>query len=190
MKKLSLISYFLSLVSVAHAQRNPFFGDANNQVFLYFGAGVNDGLGFPAPIIPAPNKWVPFGMINIDYAQPNTFFRLPGRLNISYLQTEGWGTGYGWNWRDLQTSIVTLSQDIALFWGHGFYGGIGAGAGFQRFENYRVSSKLLFQFKTFIGYEITDRWRAEIFTHHLSNGSTTAVNYSYNFYGIGFGYNF
>ena len=173
-----------------HHKYNPFFGDADNQFFINVGTGVNGGLNFPAPIIPEPEQFIPFMMADISYAQPNTFFRLPGRMNIMFISMIGYGEGYGWDWKDVSTWAVTLSQDVSLYEWRGFYLGLGTGGGFQRHRNSRISSKLLFQFRTFIGYELTKRSRLEIFTHHMSNGSTTDRNYSYNFFGLGLGYNF
>ena len=53
-----------------------------------------------------------------------------------------------------------------------------------------VESRLVFGEKVFIGKNIGDRWRAELFTLHFSNGDFTELNSGFNYLGLGVHYNF
>ena len=44
--------------------------------------------------------------------------------------------------------------------------------------------------KVFVGKNIGDRWRAELFTLHFSNGDFTELNSGFNYLGLGVHYNF
>ncbi|MCL1902539.1 MAG: acyloxyacyl hydrolase [Alphaproteobacteria bacterium] len=166
---------------------NPFFGTHQNQIMLNIGQGVDYGY-----IIAPPLKPVPYNSLQFQYSQPITFFRLPARWSFNIAMNLGWGEKNGWDWEDFSIPIAYLSSDaIFASWGRA-YTGFGIGAGMQAQQNARIGSKLLFQFKWFAGYGLSDAWRMEIFMQHFSNGSTTPqyLNNSYLFWGLGIAYNF
>ncbi|MCQ2598824.1 MAG: acyloxyacyl hydrolase [Alphaproteobacteria bacterium] len=165
--------------------QNPFMGTFDNQITIGIGQGVNSGF-----LIPPPSQFVPFNIINTQYSQKTTFFKLPARQSINISQTIGGGKKYGWQWDKYTIPIAYLSKDAALLWGCDWYYAIGAGVGFQAQQNKREGSKLLFQFKITLGYKFTNRSGIELFIQHFSNGNTDHKNYSYAFYGASITYNF
>lgn len=183
---LSLLILPILAINPAHADEyNPFFGDHERQFGFHMGAGVNSGL-----IVPPPEQFVPFAMVQIQYSLPTTFFEMPARYSLNVVETIGWGRKYGWEWQDYSIPIAYLSEDIALFWGEDWYFGTGLGVGMQAQQNDRIGSKLLFGFKLMAGYHITERINIELFMQHFSNGNTAPENNSYAFYGLGLVYNF
>ena len=195
MKKIitAFIAIF-SVMSIAHADENPFFGKYKNQFALNIGQGDNS-----FGLISLPMEWVPFNMIQFQYSQPTDFFRLPARRSLNAIQTIGYGKKYSytdytetfeWNWSDYTIQIALLSEDVILYHTDTFYFGTGLGIGVQGQENQRIGTKLLSGFKLFGGYKINDKFNIELFTQHFSNGSTDPQNYSYNFWGFGVVYNF
>ncbi len=165
--------------------KNPFMNIFENQINIGIGTGVNSGF-----LIPPPSQFVPFNIINIQYSQPATFFKLPARKSINIAQTIGSGKKYGWHWDKYTIPIAYLSTDVALLYGTNWYWTTGIGVGFQAQQNERLGSKLLFQFKIIFGYKFTDRIGGELFIQHFSNGNTDHKNYSYAFYGTSITYNF
>lgn len=144
---------------------------------------------------------VPYNMIQLTYSQPTDFFRIMARRNLSAVQNIGYGSKYTyttqaqgtfeWNWTDYSVQIAMITWDVAIIYTKHFYFGAGAGFAIQGKQNEREGTKFLLPFKLFLGYHFADRWNAEIFTQHFSNGDTGgAANYSYNFYGLGIAYNF
>ena len=173
---------------------NPFFGEGQDNMVM-LAAGRAAAATWLLPI--GEGGMVPFGYLRASYYQPNTSFRLPGRQSVNVMQTFGWGEsrhrsrdGYVWDWTGFETTFLYFQQDVALFYGRNWYTGMGMGMGMQARENERVGTKLVFSFKVFAGYAVTDSLRIEAFMHHFSNGSTQVENYSYNFMGVGFGYSF
>lgn len=178
---------------------NPLFGDKESQIMINLGQGVNQ-----LSLIAAPDMPVPFGMIGFQYSQPVSFFRLPARMSINAIQTVGWGQKYQydgyvddgtiqtfiWDWTKYQTQLAMLSVDCLIAWTSRWYFGSGLAIGVQGKENMRIGTKFLTGFKIFAGYAVAENWRIEMFMQHYSNGSTDLQNYSYNFIGIGAGYNF
>ncbi len=164
---------------------NPFTGDYENQIAVNFAGGVNSGF-----LIPPPTQWVPFTILNIQYSQPTTFFKIPARQSINIAQTFGFGDKYGWHWDNFTIPMIYLSQDVALYCGKYTYASFGAGMGLQAQQNERLGAKLLFQFKLTAGYRITERTSVEAFVQHFSNANTADANHSYGFYGLGLTYNF
>ncbi|MBN1281805.1 MAG: acyloxyacyl hydrolase [Alphaproteobacteria bacterium] len=178
----------------AFADENPFFNDNRNQIMFNLGQGVNS-----FGLISMPDNPVPFNMIQIQYSQPTEFFRMPARKSLNFIQTIGYGKKYQytdytktfeWNWSDYTIQIALLSEDIILYNTNKFYFGTGLSIGVQGQENERIGTKLLSGFKLFTGYKISKKFNCELFMQHFSNGSTDPQNYSYNFWGLGFGYNF
>lgn len=187
MKKITVIlSAMLIAVQCAHGDVNPFFGAGHAQQMAFnFGYGVNSGF-----LIPPPSQFVPFIMLNAQYSQPTTFFKLPARQTLSVTQTIGSGTKYGWHWDKYTIPIAMLSMDVALFHGKNWYYSTGIGVGMQAQQNERIGSKLLFGFKIAAGYRITEHTAIELFVQHYSNGNTAPENNSYAFYGTGMTYSF
>ncbi len=198
MRKITV--FFLTMLLIANAgaadmPKNPIFGERQNQIILNIGQGVNN-----FGLIPVPEMFVPFNMIQLTYSQPVTVFRLPARQNFSAIQTIGYGSKYQytdyngtfeWNWSDYATQIAMISWDVIFLHTERWYFGVGAGVAIQGQQNDREGTKFLLPFKLFTGYRITDGWNIELFTQHFSNGDTGgSANYSYNFIGLGVGYNF
>lgn len=184
MKKIALPLSALLIATNAVAA-NPFMGEYENQIAFTIGQGVNSGF-----LIPPPTQLVPFYLLNIQYSQPTTFFKLPARQSINVGQTLGFGKKYGWHWDKYTIPMIYLSEDIALFHGQNWYFSTGIGVGLQAQQNERLGAKLLFQFKLTGGYKINDQWGVEVFMQHFSNANTATENYSYAFYGAGFTYSF
>ncbi|MDR1207350.1 MAG: hypothetical protein LBK26_02975 [Rickettsiales bacterium] len=203
MQKIGLIFVFLFSCATCRAEtlgtsgfhffhtvsddENPFFGGAGNQVALHLGEAVDYGF-----IMGAPNRFVPYISVHMQYSQPATFFRLPSRQSLNVSMNLGFGNKYGWKWNDFTIPIAYLSEDVILATYGRFYTGLGAGAGMQMQQNARIGSKLLFQFKWFLGYGLSDNYHLEVFAQHFSNGTTTpqCLNNSYNLWGVGVVYNF
>lgn len=187
--------------AAAAEKYNPFFGEYQNQAMFNFGQGVNS-----FGLISLPDLPVPFNMLQFAYSQPATFFRLPARQTISFIKTIGYGKKYRydsykvshdiyepveWDWKAYATEIAMLSGDAALFHTERFYFGLGLDVGVQGKQNERFGTKFMTGFKILAGYKIADRWLAEFLIQHFSNGDTGGeANFSYNFWGLGIGYNF
>ena len=202
MRKLIVFIAVWILAAPAKAEHNPFFGDNQNKISVGISQGMSTGWLFPT----WRDEFVPFAQLHMAYAVPNTFFHLPGRQSINVSAMLGWGTSTDyrhehptkggppiyWDWGDIAhtAQIIYYQQDVALFSGKDWYTGIGAGIGMQRHENDRIDTKLMFSFRMFAGYAITENWRGEIFFQHFSNGSTHEANFSYNSIGFGLGYAF
>ncbi len=184
MKKVAFVLSSMLVVAPALAY-NPFMGDYQNQIAVNFAGGVNSGF-----LIPPPTQWVPFTILNIQYSQPTTFFKIPARQSINVAQTFGFGDKYGWHWDGFTIPMIYLSEDIALFSNDCMYFAAGAGMGLQAQQNDRLGAKLLFQFKITAGYRVGERTSIEAFAQHFSNANTAEQNYSYGFYGLGFTYSF
>ncbi len=185
MKKIITAFIISSVSATAWADTNPFFNGYENQVAVNFGWGVDSGF-----LIPAPVRWVPFTMLNVQYSQPTEFFRLPARKSLNVTQTFGFGTSRGWHWDKYTIPIITISEDVILASGHGWYFYTGASVGFQAQQNERIGSKLLFGFKLGSGYRLSECTHLELFAQHYSNGNTAPENNSYAFFGAGLTYSF
>ncbi len=191
MKKFTGILIGLLIMTSANAENiesntyNPMFGVHDEQMNFSIGAGIDSG-----QIIPVPARFVPFSLFQFGYSTPNTFFGLPARQTVNVGMTIGYGEKYGWNWDEYSIPMVYVAEDFLLAWGEKWYFGSGAGIGMQAEENERFGTKLLFQFKVFGGYQLSENYNAEAFMIHMSNGSTSLNNHSYAFYGLGITYKF
>ena len=174
-----------TIISASYASENPFFNGYDNQITLNLGYGTNHGF-----LLSPPTQWVPFSMIQIQYSQPSTFFRIPARQSLNVIQTIGFGKKYGWHWDKYTIPIAMLTEDIMLFSNCNWYGFTGVGVGIQAQQNERIGSKLLFGFKVGIGYRISDCMSIEGYMQHMSNANTAPENNSYAFYGLGLSFNF
>lgn len=185
MTKFAYILLISAITTTATAGNNTFFSGYDNQVAFNFGYGVNSGF-----LLPPPTQFVPFNMIQFQYSQPTTFFRLPARQSLGVIQTLGHGKKYGWHWDKYTIPIAILSEDVIFAHGDKWYTFMGLGVGMQAQQNERIGSKLLFGFKLGAGYKISDCIGTEFFVQHFSNGNTAPENNSYAFYGLGLTYSF
>ena len=176
------LSIYLSMPTLAN--RSIFLNSYSNQITFNVGQVV-DSLG----LVAWPRNFAPYTMLHFQYSQPTEFFRLPARKSLNLIQNIGYGNNQ-WNWKDYSIQIITLSEDFILYNTNKFYFGNGVAVGFQRVENERIGTKLLFGFKLLSGYKISDKFNAELFMQHFSNGETSLNNWSYNFWGLGVSYNF
>ena len=185
MKKILYVLIILTATTNVRAEINPFFSGYDNQFAFNFGYGVNSGF-----LLPPPTQFVPFIMMQLQYSQPTTFFRLPARKSLNIIQTLGHGKKYGWHWDKYTIPIAMLSEDVIFAHGKNWYSFAGLGVGMQAQQNERIGSKLLFGFKLGAGYKVSDCVGAELFMQHFSNGNTAPENNSYAFYGLGLTYSF
>jgi hypothetical protein len=174
-----------ALALPATAANNPFFGKHQNQIAFNLGQGFDTGW-----IVAPPFRPVPYNTIHLQYSQPTTLFSLPARQSVNASMNIGFGKKYHWDWRDFSIPIAFVSEDVALAWGDDWALGAGAGFGFQMQQNDRIGSKLVFQFKIFGRYNISENYGLELFMQHFSNGNTAPENNSYLFWGVGLSYNF
>jgi hypothetical protein len=162
---------------------NPMFGNAENQIGVY--AGVGTGGSNIYHLI--PGTWwdfKPFSIFVIQYSQPMKFFRLPARYSFHAVKFHGFGKHDGENWRAYSQVALGMSTDAVFFHTRRFYFGAGLGAFEKSKVDTRQDSRFVFQLKLFAGCKLSDRWSAELFTQHFSNGNLTPTNASYNFVGL------
>jgi hypothetical protein len=188
--------FLLAIFAASAANANPFFGVAENQMYFHFGLGTDTTWLFANPAMT-----VPFSIFNFQYSQPSVIFRLPARESVNISYAYGWGRTKNhdagganpneyWDWKKYSIPIVYFSEDVALYHTDSWYFGAGIAVGVQAVQNERIGSKSLSGIKLFAGHRISGVWSTELFMQHFSNGSTAPQNNSYNFYGLGFGYNF
>ena len=161
------------------------FGDNHkNSVSVHLGQGTGPGSLFK---LVNPGQWdfMPQTMIMAQYSQPMTLFRLPARQNFNVVQNFGYNSSRG-----LSFLGVGISWDVVPFSWCGFYIGGGLGPYMRDSHDRYVSSRLVFGEKLFIGKNISDKWRAEFFTLHFSNGDFTEINRGFNFTGLAVNYSF
>jgi hypothetical protein len=174
------IAAFLMIFNMAAAAAgNPMFGASHdNSVSIYIAQGTGAGTLFK---LVQPGLWnfEPMTLFMAQYSQPITIFRLPARQNLHFVQNVGYKSDKG-----LSFVAAGISLDAALINWRGFYAGIGLGPYMRDVHDRRVSSRLVFGEKFFIGKNLGDQWRAELFTLHFSNGNFTPINYGYNYAGL------
>lgn len=186
MKK-AIIPFVLSLVMplAATAADNPMFAKGTeNSIAIYVAQGTGDGTLFKL-IQPGLWDFEPMTVFMVQYSQPITIFRLPGRQNLHFVGNHGYSSDH-----DLSFVAAGISWDVSLFDWNGFYIGFGLGPYMRDAKDHRVDSRLVFGEKFFIGKNINDKWRAEIFTLHFSNGNFTEVNDGFNYAGLAVSYSF
>lgn len=187
MKKYFLL--FLTLITLPAfaetAQYNPMFGvKTQNSVALYASQGTGPGSLFKL-IDPFMWEFEPMTNLMLQYSQPMEIFRLPSRMNLSFVQNFGYHHNHG-----LSFMAIGVSWDVALVNWRGFYIGIGIGPYMRDSRDNYVQSRLVFGERFFIGKNISDRWRIEWFTQHFSNGDFTEINRGFNFTGLAINYSF
>jgi hypothetical protein len=167
----------------AHAQTaayNPMFGDKQNQFALYAGGSTGTG---------ALNKmgtsWVPvedMGEIELRYAQPTTFFRLPARQSVDVAQIIDLGDS---KHKRTQPVFGLMQEFLFLPNFEQFYAGFGLGIYLKQNIDDRIDSRFTFGEKLFVGHRFNDEYAVELYWRHFSNGDLTPINHAYNFIGLG-----
>lgn len=185
MKKIALFIIISMTAISARAGDNPMFGKNDiNSVSLYIAQGTGSGTLFK---LISPNLWemnrMTIGML--QYSQPTTFYRLPARQSVFFVQNVAYGSRQG-----LSFGALGLSIDASFFDWNGWYVGFGLGPYMRDSRDRWVESRLVFGEKFFIGKALSDNWRAEFFTIHFSNGNFTEKNEGFNFAGFSIGYSF
>ncbi|WP_216822081.1 acyloxyacyl hydrolase [Aliivibrio sp. EL58] len=123
--------------------------------------------------------------VKLQYSQPNEFFRIPGRRNI-----EAGFFAFGEHESNLDENnqfIAGLSQDLYLLNSPFLYAGAGLGGYIKSKSTERISSKVTFGQKVFIGVNV-NRVNIEAYFRHYSNGTLTNKNAGQNFVGLAVGY--
>lgn len=149
---------------VAAYDLNPMFGDYHSQIGVYGGYAVGGT---------APEHFNGYGLV--QYSQPMSIFRLPGRRNIH--------AGYV-NSRSDPWYMAGGSLDVALLSTNRTWFGIGIGANYRNTDTAGMNSRLIFGERVFIGYRMTDNFNLEIYAQHYSNGDLSEKNKGYNFIGL------
>jgi hypothetical protein len=185
MKKIFTTFLLSSLFGSAFAGGNVMFGTNEINAFSIF-VGHGTGMG-PMSKIVNPTAWksVPMDLVMLGYSQPITIFRLPARMNLNFMQNFAYGSEY-----DLDFMGVGITWDVALLSWRGFYIGGGIGPFCRDNIDRWVGSRVLFNERFFIGKNIGDSFRAELFTAHFSNGDFAAPNRGFNFAGLALNYSF
>ena len=186
MKKLvAVILAVLTLPAVADDDVNPLFGAGNeNNIAIYAAQGTGPGTMFKL-VDPFLWEFEPMTSLIVQYSQPLNIFRLPSRMNLNFVQNFAYGDDHG-----LSFMAIGVSWDVALINWRGFYLGIGIGPYMRDSNDRYVESKLVFGERVFIGKNIGNDWRIELFTQHFSNGDFTEINRGFNFTGLGVNYSF
>jgi hypothetical protein len=178
------------------AGSNPFFGEKQNQLSFTLGQGFDSG---ELIAIKHLNCVAPYYMLNFQYSQPTTFFRLPARQSINVIKTIGLHNknynggcrhGVDCEWKEYGAEIFMLSGDVSLYNTSKWYFGTGMGMAIQGKENDRLDTKFLLGFRLFTGYKMNESWNLELVMQHFSNGDTGVNNNVYDFWGISTAYNF
>ena len=185
MQKILPITLCAVLSTSAIAANNPMFGlDTKNSITLNIAQSTGN---HNIRKLIWPFDWDIYSqtLIMATYSQPVEIFRLPSRINLSFVQNIAYESSHG-----LSFIGAGVSWDIALLQYRGFYFGVGIGPYSRDNRDRWVSSRLFFGEKVFVGKNITDRWRGELFTIHFSNGDLTDINSGFNFVGVGANYSF
>ena len=185
MQKLLSIVLLVFMTMPAFASENPMFGAGNkNQITLNIAQSTGN---HNIRKLIWPFDWDIYSqtLIMATYSQPVEIFRLPSRMNLSIVQNIAYESSNG-----LSFIGAGVSWDIALLQYRGFYFGVGIGPYYRDNHDRWVSSRLFFGEKVFIGKDISEHWRGELFTIHFSNGDLTETNSGFNFVGLGAIYSF
>ena len=184
MKKSFLFLYALLYAQAAFANNPMFANNTQNSITLYTGQGTGSGSLFKL-VDPFMWDFEPMTMLMLQYSQPSELFRLPSRINLSFVQNFGYHHDHG-----LSFMAIGISWDVAIINWKGFYLGGGIGPYMRDSRDRYVESRLVFGEKFFIGKNITDHWRTEFFTLHFSNGDFTEINHGFNYTGLAINYSF
>lgn len=185
MQKVITLSILAILITTHAGAQNLMFGtDHINSVAVHIGQGTGSGSLFKL-IDPVLWDISPMTSFMIQYSQPMEIFRLPARMNLNIVQNLGYNSDKG-----LSFFALGVSWDATVLQWHGFYLGLGLGPYMRDSHDRYVQSRLVFGEKFFIGKQITNAWRGEIYTLHFSNGDFTETNRGFNFAGIALNYSF
>ena len=181
---MAIFALLVFLPSFAMASNPMFAENTKNSIALYIGQGTGSGTLFK---LVDPVLWNFESMTNLmlQYSQPMEIFRLPSRMNFNLVQNFGYH-----NTKGLSFTAIGVSWDVAIINWRGFYLGLGVGPHMRDSKDRYVESRLVVGEKFFIGKNISDNWRAEIFTLHFSNGDFTETNHGFNFAGLAINYSF
>ncbi|MBO4625850.1 MAG: acyloxyacyl hydrolase [Alphaproteobacteria bacterium] len=185
MRKIIFAILCISLATHADASTNPMFGDGDiNSVTIHIAQSTGSH-NIRKLIWPFDWDIYPQTFLMATYSQPVTVFRLPARINLNILQNIAYESSHG-----LSFIGTGVSWDISLFDYRGFYIGIGIGPYYRDNHDRWLSSRFMFGEKVFLGKNISEHWRGELFTQHFSNGDITDVNTGFNFFGLAINYSF
>ncbi len=175
--------FFIPMATPAYT--NPLFApNTQNAIGLYIAQSTGHGdLGHL--VFPWDWDFNPMTILIAQYSQPIKLFRLPGRININILQNFAYNSEDGKSF-----GAFGISWDIVPIQWHGWYVGIGIGPYLRDSGDECVESRLVFGERVFVGKNISDKIRAEIFTQHFSNGDFTDINRGFNFMGVAMNYSF
>ena len=176
---------FIFLIVPIVASANPMLADGTQNSISISVAQSTGNKGLGQLVAPWDWKFSPQTVIIAQYSQPVTLLRLPARINISALQNIAYHSADGASF-----GAVGVSWDVVLGSMCGWYFGVGIGPYMRDSGDKYVESRLVFGEKVFVGKNIGDRWRAELFTLHFSNGDFTELNSGFNYLGLGVHYNF
>lgn len=179
MRKILSIIAVLCITAPAIAAENPMFDDGDENAFTLNIAQSTGSHNIRKLIWPPDWTIYPQTLIMLTYSQPMEIMRLPSRMNISIVQNIAYESSNG-----LSFIGAGMSWDVSLVDWRGFYLGIGIGPYYRDNHDRWVSSRLMFGEKVFIGKDIADHWRGELFTIHFSNGDLTDINTGFNFLGL------
>ena len=181
------LSFFVIafMVTPSVAATNLMFGQ-NDENLLSLNIAQSTGSHNIRKLI-WPLDWdmYPQTLIMLSYAQPASIFRLPGRVNLHFMQNIAYESSKG-----LSFIGTGISWDVSLIQGKSIYFGVGIGPYYRDNHDRWVSSRLFFGEKVFIGTRISNHWRGELFTIHFSNGDFTDINTGFNFVGLSANYSF
>ncbi|MCL2629358.1 MAG: acyloxyacyl hydrolase [Alphaproteobacteria bacterium] len=182
----------LTIAPLAVRAANPIFGDFQNQ----FRADITWQVDHYAAAV---RNFV------IGYAQPNTFFRLPGRrsIHLGYMA----GTTHWWaieptdpnargkkiekrcQHRSISTAMAGFMQDLVFLSAYNFYLGAGIGPYVKDHRRDFVQTNLIIGERAFLGYRF-ERFNVELIASHFSNGHLSLLNRGINSVGLGVTWNF
>ncbi|RDU51551.1 hypothetical protein CQA49_09435 [Helicobacter sp. MIT 00-7814] len=129
------------------------------------------------------SKFSDIGAVGLHYGQPNSIYRIPGRLalELEYI----FNTDKKENFNQV---IFGSAQDVMLSFDR-FYLGAGIGIYIRSRIDSRIGSAFTFGEKIFLGYSFGS-FNTEVFLKHYSNGTLTTTNSGFNFLGMRVGYSF
>ena len=185
MNRIIFLIFITMTPLMAFARENPMFGNGyENSITFYTAQGTGSGTLFK---LIEPDLWKINNMtvFMLQYSQPTTIFRLPGRQSLHAMQNIAYGSNTG-----LSFGALGISWDASFFDWAGYYTGFGLGPYLRDSRDRWVESRLVFGVKFFVGKRLSDRWSAEFFTIHFSNGNFTEKNEGFNFAGFSIGYSF
>lgn len=178
---------YLALLLFLHTTifANPMFDTYNqNSVGIYIAQSTGHGdLGH----LVLPWEWDinPMTMVMLQYSQPIPIFRLPARINFNLIQNFAYKNDDGKSF-----GAIGVSWDVVLAQYCGWYFGIGIGPYMRDSGDDFVASRLVFGERVFLGKNLNNRTRAELFSQHFSNADFTEINRGFNFIGLALNYSF